>query len=129
MSAGWTPAETAISRSRAPAKPRAANSRSAASSRRAFVAAAFRSRRAEGALAAGGVLGRSIPRLELDHLELLEPLADARGEEAEPLHVGDDLREDELPEHPHGLALERHLEALLDRHAHALPDLLHQEAI
>src|SRR5258706_2026404 len=126
MSAGWTPAATAISRRRAPANPRAANSRSPTSRRRCLVAVALRSRLAPGTAApacssaGGGVgsgegLGRSIPVLELYHIELLESSADAGGEQAEPLHVGHDLREDELPEELHRLALVGDGQALLDR--------------
>src|SRR5262249_31478127 len=122
---------TAISRRRAPANPRAANSRSPASRRRCLVAAALRSRFAPGADALEGSSGagnmpearsgRSIPVLELYHIELLESSSDAGGEQAEPLHVGHDLREDELAEEPHRLALRGHGQALVDRHAHALP--------
>src|SRR5262245_60875829 len=111
MSAGWTPAASAISRRRAPWKPRAANSRSPASSSRFCVATALRSRRGPTA-GSGAELGRSIPGLEVDHAEVLEALADARREEAEALHVRHDLREQHRPEDLHRLALERDLEAL-----------------
>src|SRR5580693_3616013 len=130
MSAGCTPAVTAISRSRAPAKPRAANSRSPASRMRARVAAALRSRFSPvtGARSTEGGpvsrLGRSIPGFELNHVQLFEATADARREQAEALHVGNDLREDELAEETHRVALHRDGEALLDGHAHVLPHLV-----
>src|SRR5580704_6170038 len=127
MRAGCTPADSAISRRRAPAKPRAANSRSPASRMRSRVAAAFRSRLGPAGGSVGGgmvrrpgrgvwgvsphcdcsagaeasgagvtrspfvvpaaALGRSIPGLELYHVQLLEPPPNAWREEAEPLDV------------------------------------------
>src|SRR4051812_10024642 len=115
-----------MSRRRTPVKPRAANSCSAASRSRSLVAAELRSRR--GPLDAGGwVLSGGIPGLEVEHAELFEPLANAGREQPEPLDVGDDLAEEHLPEHLHRLALQGDLEALGHGHAHALPDLLHEE--
>src|SRR5512139_599054 len=132
MSAGCTPAVSAISRRRAPAKPRAANSCSAASRMRSCVAAALRSRFGGtdgGGGSDRGDSGRRIPCFVLNHAQLFKALSYVGCEKPQPFYVRDDLREEERLEGLHDRALTGGLEALFDRQAEVLPDLLHQEAI
>src|SRR5262245_17841215 len=87
------------------------------------------SRQVGGKRLANGGLCRRLEVLELEDVQLGEPLAQPGREEPETLHVRDYLREQHLAELDHRRRVEDDLLGLLDGEPHRLPDLLREQSV